>query len=170
MIIEKTILLIGILLTIAGLFFGIFALFIFRLNSKTKNWPQVNGKIIESQLKEKKEIYAYDTDEFNSTESKSYSLNIKYTYAYNNEQFKNNKLYLTNLNNIFLSTKHLKKINTQLIKNSNTEVYLNPEEPSQAVLFNYIPIKDKILYSAIFSLLGIITIIFRSDISSLFNG
>lgn len=166
--VNQIVLVFGFLFLLIGGFFGVISIILSRINMKTQSWHAVNGEILESKLEEEVEKYAYDTDEFNTTDSTTYKSNIKYSYYFNGRQFESNKTYASGLVSLVIKDATKKKNVKNNPIGKKVTVHVDPLNPSNSTLINKIPIVSGVVLSAIFLTIGIFVFLFKSTISNLF--
>lgn len=93
---------------------------------KVRRWKKTKAEIISKTVEERKQA---------SASRAGYKVSLIYIYKFNNLEYRGNKTFLVELlkgERGFLKSaaeKFISKLNTQ------TEVYVNPENPEEAVMF-----------------------------------
>jgi len=163
---QTIICIIGLIFILISLFFFIISLVISYFNEKVKGYKNIKGKILESSLIKVEDSYAVDTDIYNSTSGTKYKSNIKYEYVINNESYISDRIYSSNLNNMFSTSRTSKKLIEKYYKNKTVDVYLNPDNNNDTFLIKKIPVNYKLFLFIVFLLTGIFIILFRYQIEN----
>lgn len=112
--------------TIIGLAAIWFSIKFIRLYLKVKKWNRVSANV------NSKEMFIHPKY---STSRSPYGLRVEYSYQINNSTYTGNKVYLFEL--IGRQANHLKKTAERTLSriNQSMEVYVNPLDPKQSVMF-----------------------------------
>ncbi len=97
-----------------------------KLYLKVKKWTKTEADLVSKKIEIHKKY---------STSKSPYAVRIEYKYTYNFQEFFNNKVYLIELIN-----GQVNHIETQAQKvidkvNDKIEIYVNPKNPQQSVIF-----------------------------------
>ena len=158
----------GSLLVVIGLSLSLILYRITRLNNNINTWKKVQGIIIQSTLDEVEDSYAYDIDEYNTTDSVSYKVNILYEYSINNNTYKSKRIYSSALVKYFLTSYQKKKIVKQFPKDSKIMVYVNPNSNKQSALIKEAPIVTIVILTITFIAIGAFFILSKQYLDKYF--
>ena len=144
-----------IFLIISLFFLGLTSYNIY-LNNKRNYWKKLKGKVIKSEITQKKDEYSLGTDPYSSSTDINFREEIEYQYTYNNEKFTSTKIFYLDFNRTFLFAKDKKELVSKYPLDKAINVYIDPKNAKKVFIEKNIPI----IYPLIYSIISLIISIF----------